>query len=207
MWEWDDFSNKKLLIETEQFQHGGKFRRRPVTVVSLLRITGKARDASNAKPLACDIGHEQEARMFNTEAGHIMGLRLGGVNISENVVPMYAHVNRNLFRDVERAIEEVYTAGQNMGVVYRLIYSADGDPRVPARIDVRVLRNLAFPDALGTFTFDLPAVYTKSVPQNTPVTTRVAIDGQIQTLFQLARAAVAESWSDSAARSRCAMLI
>lgn len=202
MWEWNDFSKKDLLIESESFTHAGRIRRRPLKVVALVRLSGAGRSAANATPLAYQYGTGlDEERMFDTEAGHILGLRLGGLNVPENVVPMYAHVNRNLFREVERAIESAYTPGQAHGVELTLTYGG-AEPRVPTSIAVRLLRNMAFPD--GTrYTFSLPALYEHTVMQTPPVTTRIVTTPELMVLFAQAQAKVNEGWTLEAARAEC----
>ena len=194
MWEWNDFTKKDLLVESESFMHDGRIRRRPLTVVAPVRLSGAGRSAANATPLAYQYGTGlDEERMFDTEAGHILGLRLGGLNIPENVTPMFAHVNRNLFREVERAIESAYAPGQGHGVEIKLTYGA-AEPRVPISIAVRLLRNMTFPGATG-YTVNLPAVYTHTVLQTAPVVTRITPDPQLLALFTQAQAAVTAGWT------------
>jgi len=195
MWEWNDYTKNDLLIESERIMHAGSFRLRPTKIVSRVRLTGRTRGAVNAQPLAYGHGMGMvETRMYDTEAGHIMGLRLGGLNISENVVPMFAHVNRDLFRTLERDLENHYRTGADMGVEYSLAYADLAEPRVPSSITVRLLRNMAFP--VGTaYTYAIPALHSATVVQVPPVINRIAIDPQIALLFAQARAAVAGGWT------------
>jgi hypothetical protein len=194
MWEWNDFSRQDLMIESENFMHNGGFRRRPTRVVGKVRITRRSRTDSNAQPLSCNAGFQNDERLFNTESGHIFGLQLGGVNTSENVVPMYAHVNRGLFREVERDIVQAYRTGQNYGLEYSLAYGDVNEPRLPTAIRVNMLRNFTI-TGLGAYTADTTPAYTKTVRQDPPVITRIAIDPELLLLFTQAREAVAHGWT------------
>lgn len=194
MWEWNDFTRQDLMIESETFMHNGGFRRRPTTVVGRIHITRRGRTDSNAQPLSCNAGFQQDERLFNTESGHIFGLQLGGVNTSENVVPMYAHVNRGLFREVERQIVQAYQMGHNYGLEYTLEYGDVNEPRLPTSIRVVMLRNFTI-TGLGTYTADTIPTYIRTVRQDTPVITRIAIDPEIMNLFTQARTAVARGWT------------
>lgn len=192
MWGWDDWSKKRLMIQREQFQQAGRFRLRPAKVLGLIHLTGKKRSAANAQPLAYNFQADQyEGRLFNTEAGHIFGLRLGGVNESENVVPMFAHVNRRDFRELERQVEARYTAGSSHGLCISLVYGDADEPRMPTQINVQMLRDMAIRD---DGTFDGHTVYSTGIRQDVPVVTRIAIDAHMQAAFEQARSKVASGW-------------
>jgi hypothetical protein len=193
MWEWNDFSRQDMMIESETFIHNG-FRRRPTRVVGRVHITGRSRKDSNAQPLSCNAGFQTDERLFNTESGHIFGLQLGGVNTSENVVPMYAHVNRGLFREVEREIVQAYRQGNNYGLEYTLAYDDANEPRLPTRIRVLMSSNLTI-TGLGAYTADTPPRYSKIVRQDVPVITRIAIDPDLMNLVNQARIKVAQGWT------------
>lgn len=194
MWEWNDYTKQDLMIESEIVTHNNVSRRRQTRVVGRIRMTARGRSASNAPPLSCNAGFQADARIFNTESGHIFGLQLGGVNESENVVPMYAHVNRGLFRDVERAIVGAYDAGNNYGLEYRLAYEDANEPRMPTSIRVVMLRNLTI-GALGEYTADTIPRLIMTVRQDPPVVNRIVIDPNVTLLFAQAQAAVRGGWS------------
>lgn len=192
MWSWDDWSKKRLLIQQEQFQLAGRFRLRPTKVLGLIHLTSKKRSAANARPLAYNCQVDQyEGRLFNTEAGHIFGLRLGGVNESENVVPMFAHVNRRDFRELEREVESRYMVASGHGMCISLVYGDADEPRMPTEIDVKMLHGMAIRD---DGTFDGHVIYSASIRQDMPVVTRVEINPHIQAAFEQARAEVARGW-------------
>lgn len=194
MWEWNDFTRQDLMIESENFMHNNGYRRRQTRVVGRIRLTARGRTESNAPPLSCNAGFQADARIFNTESGHIFGLQLGGVNASENVVPMYAHVNRGLFRDVERAIVQAYQQGHDDGLEYTLAYDDADEPRMPTSIRVVMLRNLTI-TALGTYTADTIPRLVETVRQDTPVINRIAIDPHLMLMFAQAQNAVAQGWT------------
>jgi hypothetical protein len=194
MWEWNDFTRQDLMIESENVMHNNAHRRRQTRVVGRIRMTTRGRTASNAPPLACNAGFQADARIFNTESGHIFGLQLGGVNESENVVPMYAHVNRGLFRDAERAIVQAYEAGNNYGLEYTLAYEDANEPRMPTSIRVVMLRNLTI-TALGAYTADTIPRLVQTVRQDAPVINRIVIDPNLTLLFAQAQAAVRGGWT------------
>lgn len=91
-------------IETEAFSFGFENRQRPRRVRALIRLTGNTNRTSNLAPLALK-GVEDDARIYNTEAGHLVGLSIGGPDCSDNLVPMHGVVNRDSYRAVERFLE------------------------------------------------------------------------------------------------------
>lgn len=128
-------------IETEAFSFGFENRQRPRRVRALIRLTGNTNRTSNLAPLALK-GVEDDARIYNTEAGHLVGLSIGGPDCSDNLVPMHGVVNRDSYRAVERFLESYSNLMGNAGVHIEIHY-ADWtigpyfDPRLPISFEVK----------------------------------------------------------------------
>ena len=199
MWDWIDWSKKQIAVEKQNFMYGliPQFRIRQVTAISLLRITSKARVKAKNACLVFSAGHVSDVRPMNIEGGHLIGMKLGGVDDEENVVPMYSHVNRQSFLAVESQIMAAYQPGQRMGMVVRISYPlVGGDGRIPNGFSVQLYRDMVLDqNAAGTFagTVTGPAIIVDGAPQQTG---RLVLNPYVKLHLDTAKAAVtARGWT------------
>lgn len=127
-------------------------RQRPTWARSRIKLvpnTGRFR--SGTTPIALQgnvIG--QDARPFNTEYGHLVGLSIGGLDVRENLVPMYGNINRGSYRDIERELELAAAGNPNAVMLVGLQYPATGtgvddDARVPVGFSFWLFPNFTGP--------------------------------------------------------------
>lgn len=86
---------------------------------------------------------------FGFDGGHVLGLELGGENISENVVPMLPRFNRGAWRNVERTVKDdaIASTGRHPWIEIRVGYATPADD-VPKTLDVALTRDKE-PPAFG----------------------------------------------------------
>ena len=71
------------------------------------------------------------------DGGHVIGLHLGGANVSSNVVPMYPRFNRGVWKVLEDRVKA--EAHKRSGLVMTVTMTYAGtDPRIPSTFDVVV---------------------------------------------------------------------
>lgn len=207
-WDWLDWSKKQIAVETQRFQYGAPatWRIRQTAAMSLIRLKNSPRKKATNDALALSGGHAQDFRPMNIEGGHLIGIKLGGVDDAENVAPMYSHVNRNTFSLVEQQIVSNYQTGQGMGIVVRVFYPADPtqDGRIPDGFAVQLYRDMVL-DQNTPGQFNGTAVGGPIAISNLPqAVARTAIDPHVKAHLDLAKQAVARGWKieDAAPETR-----
>ena len=96
--------------------------------------------------------------MTGFDRGHVIGLHLGGANISENVVPMYPSFNRVTWKALEnfiKGLRDDKTHAMPLTMTVRMTYGGD-DPRLPSSFDVEVTD--AHMQSVGKWTLSQPDV-------------------------------------------------
>ena len=152
MWDWIDHSKKNVLVETKSFNYGLQLRSRPTCVASMIHVKTTPRQAAKNLGLSFNRGSNFDGRPLNIEGGHVIGIKIGGVDDLENIVPMYSHVNRGSFATLEREILNKYIAGKSMGVIVILDYTLSTDARIPFSITVKMFSGLQIDEQrLGCF--------------------------------------------------------
>jgi len=137
-----------VFTETFTFGTPAQARTRPLWVRASIRP-----DASNAgrmtgtAPLALLSGVSADARIPNTEGGHLVGLSIGGPDCSDNLVPMFGLTNRDTYRTVERDINTRAKFGGSPAVLIKIDYppvgtGVDQDPRLPTGFTVWYVANV-----------------------------------------------------------------
>jgi hypothetical protein len=138
------YQNPKIEIEEETFTHGTIQRLRVVKLRgTLVRMTTTVqRDTSVPSYTMCHQGRiSQDLRIPDTDGGHIMALSLGGVDIRENIAPMYSGFNRHgAWREKEREILAYLSDHSGdfrmcVEIQYQKANSG-GDPRIPGAFRV-----------------------------------------------------------------------
>jgi hypothetical protein len=71
------------------------------------------------------------------DGGHVIGLHLGGANVSSNVVPMYPRFNRGVWKVLEDRIKAEAHKRSGLVMTVTMTY-AGADPRIPSSFDVAV---------------------------------------------------------------------
>ncbi|MEL7469892.1 MAG: DNA/RNA non-specific endonuclease [Pseudomonadota bacterium] len=133
-----------MVFQTESIDYGSSRRLRTTGVVGNIGITTKQRENSKNTPLALINGFKSgsiDPRPVNIEGGHLMGLKLGGVDNPLNIVPMYSHVNRGTFSGVESSVLSSYATGKSMALKVELEYSST-DARIPSKIKTTLLSGI-----------------------------------------------------------------
>ena len=105
------------------------------------------------------------------DGGHVIGLHLGGANVSSNVVPMYPRFNRGVWKVLEDRIKA--EAHKRSGLVMTVTMTYAGtDPRIPSSFDVAVADG-----ATGA------SVLTGSLSQPGDIPDVVAMPGDVRTVI------------------------
>lgn len=137
----------QALLEDFQFGVPAQQRRRPTWLRARVRpVANTTRFRSGVTPVALQ-GILADARPFNLEYGHLLGLSLGGLDVPQNLVPMYGSVNRGTYRDLERELQNHLTGCPNPSVLIGISYpttgfGVDDDPRVPSGFKVWFYSNM-----------------------------------------------------------------
>ena len=112
---------------------------------TLVRKTAKVkRKTSVPSYTMCHAGKTtQDLRIPDTDGGHIMALNLGGVDIKENIVPMYSGFNRHgEWRKAEDEIAKYLDENKGTFQLYVEIEYQQakdgGDPRIPSSFTYRI---------------------------------------------------------------------
>jgi hypothetical protein len=142
----------QVFLENFMFGVPGVQRRRPTWIRSRIRIvpnTGRFRSGTTPIALQGNV-FALDARPFNNEYGHLVGLSIGGMDVPANLVPMYGGVNRGTYRAIERELELAAVASPNPVVVVGIQYPAmgtgvDDDARVPVAFNFWFFPNLTGP--------------------------------------------------------------
>ena len=158
--------NPNIEIDEEEFSYSGVQRHRVVRLTGTLQLRlNVKRDTSVPSFTMLHWGHgTRDLRIPATDGGHIMALSLGGVDIPENVVPMYSGFNRHeAWREKEREILEYRSSHSgSFRMCVQIAYqdpSSGGDPRIPGAFTVWLedLSGKAMTDReLVTMTKDAP---------------------------------------------------
>jgi hypothetical protein len=141
--EIDEQGEVSKLLETATTAGGAKFER-PVVVVAMLRVPRSVdRGPGTPVPLAYlraideEPGEaEEEDRLLGFDGGHIIGLQIGGENVSWNVVPMYPAFNRGVWKLMEEetsAFVHTHRGAHRMTVALKY---GGKDPEVPTQLTV-----------------------------------------------------------------------
>ena len=93
-----------------------------VSPLSLLTIDGNKNGLSRLRPL-------------NTERGHLIASSLGGPDVPENIIPMYAYVNGSSWASIEHKAREMRDRFPDALVTVTLDYSQSSDPRIPGKLE------------------------------------------------------------------------
>lgn len=153
-------------VDLEEFQYGtpAQTRQRPRQVRALIQLrqsTGRSR--SGATPMAlCGSDRQADASIPNTEAGHLIGLELGGVDCPANLAPMFGNINRGVFRNLERGLREKAASSSKPAMHIEIVYGTGVgiDPRVPAGFRVRFFSGIDDLNTVGAS----PLVPPEAIP-------------------------------------------
>lgn len=114
-----------------------KGRKRPPKAIALLnnptlQLAGAYNDPIKAEGLD---------RPLNTDYGHLVGLKIGGSDISGNVVPMYSHFNQGVWLTLEAMIAALKSTQKDaMHGVAAFAQYDDKNSEIPSRLRFAVLR-------------------------------------------------------------------
>jgi len=125
----------------EPFYINGERRNRPLSIKGPIIVTSRGRvDAANPLSSLNINGGVRELRPLNTESGHLIASSLGGPNVSENIISMYAHINSGRWAEIERDVKNLLTQYKNTTVNIKidLHYTDTIEPRVPTKLDVKL---------------------------------------------------------------------
>ncbi len=115
-------------------------------------------------------GKADTRRLLGFDGGHVIGLHLGGVNVGENVVPMYPGFNRGVWKNMEDQTKQDATRrGHPYRITITLSYGG-GAPEVPTSLTV--VREFSNPST-GAWEQALPPA-TFSQPGDIPQTARLS---------------------------------
>lgn len=129
----------EVVVELEMFAYGGTLRARPTALRGpLVNKTTPSAKAKAAIPRAL-MGNpsKPDFRPLNTNAGHLLGMQFDGLNVSENVVPMYASFNQHgPWKQVEDELAKLVKGGHGQITMQVYISYAFDDPRIPSGFSV-----------------------------------------------------------------------
>lgn len=149
---WRNISNDgsaQIFLEDFQFGNPPRTRKRPTWARARIKsVYNTKRFRSSVLPLSMREGFLGDHRPFNVEYGHLIGLSIGGHDVSENLVPMYGNVNRGDYRAVEREIELRVASAPSPVVLLKIAYPATGtgvdeDARVPSGFTFWLFDNMS----------------------------------------------------------------
>ncbi len=132
------------IYESERFGPEGSKRERPTVVELPVRsVTTMGRGAAPAPLSQFAHGGKLDvagtARKAGFDGGHVVGLHIGGEDISENVVPMWKAFNRGAYKkmedDVKGRAKTIVEGGQKAWITITCYY-ADGEADTPYAFDV-----------------------------------------------------------------------
>lgn len=147
--------------------------KRPSVVSEKITPTGVGGRPATATPQAyrqADPGHVVHTNsLLGYDGGHVIGLHLGGANVSDNVVPMYPGFNRGPWKNMEDATKAHIGAHHGTyRMTVSMTYTAATAPEVPTTFTVkRELQGVG-----GAWSQAIPQE-TLSQPADIPVTPRL----------------------------------
>jgi hypothetical protein len=122
------------VYESERFGGDGSKRERVTYVELPVRATG-TKDRGAAPPPLSQFAHGGKTDVVGTErkagfdGGHVVGLQIGGEDITENVVPMFKAFNRGAYKKMEDEVRkralELQTSGLRAWVTIHCYYDED----------------------------------------------------------------------------------
>jgi DNA/RNA non-specific endonuclease len=167
-------------IDGDLFMIHDYMRARPIAVRGFVSGPHKGKSRTADVPLAAIAisGASQDARIPNTEAGHVIALELGGADASENLVPMYGNVNRGTYRALEAEIGQRIQGATKPAVLVQVNYPPlkifePDDSRIPTRFDVYFFKDVADLKTLRPN----PLSLVRSIPNTKEEPARMAIEG------------------------------
>lgn len=127
----------EIHAEMEMFTYGGTIRGRPILIKGPLvdQKPGNHKKEKPALPYALQgIPGKPDFRPLNTNAGHLLATQFGGLNVPQNIVPMYASFNQHgAWKSLERALKKIIRSGEGrITLSVTISYGANADPRIPS---------------------------------------------------------------------------
>ena len=123
-------------------------RKRPTKVIATVHLSKVGSREKTPKPISLLHEPTNDNGMSNAlelgfQGGHILGLSIGGVDESYNVVPMYPGFNRGTWKNVEKDIEKDAKnyKKQKFGVIIDIKYNSEHDT-VPQSLSAEGFTNI-----------------------------------------------------------------
>lgn len=140
-----------LTAELQMFTYGGTLRARPISLSGpLVNKSTKSKKAKAATPRAMlGTPDKPDFRPLNTNFGHLMGMQFEGLNVPENVVPMYASFNQHgQWKSVEKELKKLVKGNHgritiDVAISYTFTPGVfPSDPRIPTGFSVVARNNI-----------------------------------------------------------------